>query len=76
MTAPLTLDAKGVAELVGWHHEQGYKVGKPRTDEVYRLTRDDLFPQPVNPTCGVRRWRWSRCEIEDWCRHRHNGGAA
>lgn len=71
---PLTLDARGVAELVGWHHRNG----QPRTDEVYRLARNmrNPFPLPVNDGDSPRRWRWSRHEIEAWCRTPHNGDGA
>jgi hypothetical protein len=60
--AALTLDAAGVADLLGWSR----RTGAPYTEKVIRAYRDGWpgFPAPINATLHARSWRWSRVQVE------------
>lgn len=57
---PLTLNAKGVAELLGWLDHAGAGNGA-RVRSLYRQAK---FPGPIDPTLSSRSWRWSRRAVE------------
>lgn len=59
---PLTLDANGVAALLGYTHRNGH----PNGDTIRHLYRAGRFPPPIDSTLGVRRWRWSRRDVEQY----------
>lgn len=56
---PLTLDADGVATLLGYHSGDG----KPNGRRIRELYRSGRLPAPIDPELVAREWRWSRRTI-------------
>jgi hypothetical protein len=66
VTTPLTLDAAGVCNLLGWHAKHGKRAGAPRTDLVRALYRDGRFPPPITPELPAQSWRWSTAKVLEY----------
>jgi len=57
---PLTLDAAGVAQTLGYVSSHG----QPNTRLIYRLARQGRIPGPIDNGLSSTQWRWSRRTIE------------
>ncbi len=63
--APLTVDARGVAMLLGLEFEQAFNNRRPRLQK-------HGFPRPLP---GIVPLRWSIHAVEAWVRDARAGGA-